>query len=92
MISIGKEKVYEMNKTLQKSIKTKNHYNAFENREFHGLNKTKRTTARNLVELVKMSVFKRIGESKRELEYVLVLGQIDPKASQKMSQKGDENA
>jgi len=54
------------------------------NREYQKLNNTtKRTSTRDLAGLVKNSVFRCSGKSKRELKYALILGQNVPKMPQK---------
>jgi len=62
------------------------------NKEYQELNNiTKRTATRDLTDLVKKGIFVTVGRGKRELKYVLVLGQNVPKMSQKMSQNKSSN-
>ncbi|MBU1974549.1 MAG: putative DNA binding domain-containing protein, partial [Nanoarchaeota archaeon] len=58
------------------------------NKEYQELNNSiKRTATRDLAGLAQKGIFRVVGKGKRELKYILIVGQNVPKMSQKMSQK-----
>ncbi len=87
--SIQKEELSKLglNERQIKAVEYVAKKGSISNKEYQDLNNTtKRTATRDLTDIVQKGVFNVVGRGRRELKYVLIMGQDVPKMSQKMSQ------
>jgi len=78
-----------LNERQLKAVEYVERKGSITNKEYQKLDNTiKRTATRDLADLVQKGIFRSIGKGKRELKYILIIGENVPK----MSQKGDDDA